>query len=222
MPCSCAMAATDAPARRLRSTSSCFSASPCLRRLSLLVMTRLSMMCTYGYVHTSTRVHATRSCPSQYCQARGPRGHAYTEQAARAARQVVVPYALPAASRPATAAELLAGASRSCARRTPRRSNRAGSPCPKVGSLPRLSRADLRRLPPDFEAAPVSCDFKSLPRNSARAAEVRTVQAVDRGRARLAVGSAKAALSRAVRSNCRAMLPQTRSHSAYTDLSAIV
>ena len=31
------------------------------RSLSLLVMTRLSMMCTYGYVHTSTRVHALGS-----------------------------------------------------------------------------------------------------------------------------------------------------------------
>ena len=43
MPCSCAMADTDAPGCRLRSTSSRLNASLCLRRVSLPLMTRLSM-----------------------------------------------------------------------------------------------------------------------------------------------------------------------------------
>src|SRR5438045_1733814 len=51
MPLSWAIAATDAPGWRLRSTSSRLNASLCLRRVSLAVMTRLSMCA--GYVHTS-------------------------------------------------------------------------------------------------------------------------------------------------------------------------
>ena len=74
-----------------------------------------------------------------------------------------------------------------------------------------------------LEEIPLSLP-RMVPRSVERCGRARkriSDHAADLDRARFAAGRTKAARSAAVRSNCRAMLPQTRSHSAYTDSSAI-
>ncbi len=48
MPASCAMADTDAPGTRLRSTSARFMTSECRRRVSGRLVTRISMCASIG------------------------------------------------------------------------------------------------------------------------------------------------------------------------------